>query len=124
MEGVVSTTKPVFSWEDPLYLDQQLDDEERMVRDTARQFARDVLLPRVITDFCEESFDPDVMRQMGQLGLLGPTIPEEVRNARPKTPPRKAGPPIVKPGSPQPAKSKPLAIGASPPPSKESYQCV
>ncbi|MEL0195549.1 MAG: acyl-CoA dehydrogenase, partial [Rhodobiaceae bacterium] len=44
MEGVVSTSKPVFSWEDPFYLDRQLDDEERMVRDTARQFARDVLL--------------------------------------------------------------------------------
>ena len=81
MEGVVSTTKPVFSWEDPLYLDRQLDDEERMVRDTARQFARDVLLPRVITDFREESFDPDVMRQMGQLGLLGPTIPQEYGGA-------------------------------------------
>ena len=81
MEGVVSTTKPVFSWEDPLYLDRQLDDEERMVRDTARQFARDVLLPRVITDFREESFDPDVMRQMGALGLLGPTIPQEYGGA-------------------------------------------
>ncbi|MGB1356921.1 MAG: acyl-CoA dehydrogenase family protein, partial [Candidatus Puniceispirillaceae bacterium] len=81
MEGVVSTTKPVFSWEDPFQLDQQLNDEERMVRDTARQFARDVLLPRVITDFREESFDPDVMRQMGELGLLGPTIPHEYGGA-------------------------------------------
>jgi glutaryl-CoA dehydrogenase len=81
MEGVVSTTKPVFSWEDPLYLDRQLDDEERMVRDTARQFARDVLLPRVIGDFREENFDPAIMRQMGELGLLGPTIPLEYGGA-------------------------------------------
>ncbi len=81
MEGVVSTTKPVFSWEDPLYLDQQLDEDERMVRDTARQFARDVLLQRVVSDFREESFDPDIMRRMGALGLLGPTIPQEYGGA-------------------------------------------
>ena len=78
MEGMVTTTtKPVFSWEDPLYLDQQLSDDERMVRDSARQFARDVLLPRVIGDYRDETFDASVMRQMGELGLLGPTIPEE-----------------------------------------------
>ena len=59
--------KPVFDWTDPFFLDQQLSDEERMVRDTARQFSRDVLLPRVIDDFREERFDPEVMRQMGQL---------------------------------------------------------
>ena len=81
MEGVVSATKPLFSWEDPFFLDQQLEDDERMVRDSARQFARDVLLPRVISDFREESFDPAVMRQMGELGLLGPTIPEEYGGA-------------------------------------------
>ncbi len=81
MEGVVSATKPVFSWEDPFFLDQQLEDDERMVRDSARQFARDVLLPRVISDFREESFEPAVMRQMGELGLLGPTIPEEYGGA-------------------------------------------
>ena len=76
MEGVLTSSKPVFSWEDPFYLDRQLTDEERMVRDTARQFARDVLLPRVVDDFREERFDKDVMRQMGALGLLGPTIPD------------------------------------------------
>ena len=82
MEGVVTkATKPVFSWEDPLFLDQQLSDDERMVRDSARAFSRDVLLPRVIADFRDESFDPDVMRQMGELGLLGPTIPEEYGGA-------------------------------------------
>ncbi len=67
--------KPIFDWTDPFFLDQQLSDAERMVRDTARQFSRDVLLPRVTEDFREERFDPDVMQQMGQLGLLGATIP-------------------------------------------------
>ena len=82
MEGVVNTTtKPVFYWEDPLFLDAQLSDDERMVRDSARAFAREVLLPRVIEDFREESFDAGVMRQMGELGLLGPTIPAEYGGA-------------------------------------------
>ena len=74
-------TKPIFDWTDPFLLDQQLSDEERMVRDTARQFSRDVLLSRVIDDFREEQFDPEVMQQMGQLGLLGATIPAEYGGA-------------------------------------------
>ncbi len=74
-------TKPNFDWTDPFFLDQQLSDEERMVRDTARQFSRDVLLPRVIDDFREERFDPEVMQRMGQFGLLGATIPEEYGGA-------------------------------------------
>ena len=73
--------KPIFDWTDPFFLDQQLSDEERMVRDTARQFSRDVLLPRVIDDFREERFDPEVIQQMGQLGLLGATIPAEYGGA-------------------------------------------
>ena len=74
-------TKPQFQWDDPFFLDAQLTDEERMVRDTASAFAKDVLMPRVIQDFREESFDPAVMREMGQLGLLGSTIPEEFGGA-------------------------------------------
>ena len=74
-------TKPQFQWDDPFFLDAQLTDEERMVRDTASAFAKDVLMPRVIQDFREESFDPAVMSEMGQLGLLGPTIPEEFGGA-------------------------------------------
>ena len=73
--------KPQFQWDDPFFLDAQLTDEERMVRDAASAFAKDVLMPRVIQDFREESFDPAVMREMGQLGLLGPTIPEEFGGA-------------------------------------------
>ncbi len=74
-------SKPVFDWKDPFLLDQQLSDEERMVRDTARQFSRDVLLPRVVDDYREERFDPVVMQQLGKLGLLGPTIPEKYGGA-------------------------------------------
>ena len=74
-------SKPQFQWDDPFFLDAQLTDDERMVRDAASAFAKDVLMPRVIQDFREESFDPAVMREMGQLGLLGPTIPEEFGGA-------------------------------------------
>jgi len=74
-------SKPQFQWDDPFFLDAQLTDEERMVRDAASAFAKDVLMPRVIQDFREESFDPAVMREMGQLGLLGPTIPEKFGGA-------------------------------------------
>ena len=84
MEGKVFTeagSKPQFQWEDPFFLDAQLTDEERTVRDAASAFASDVLMPRVIQDFREESFDPAVMREMGQLGLLGPTIPQEFGGA-------------------------------------------
>jgi glutaryl-CoA dehydrogenase len=65
-----------FDWQDPFALDAQLTDEERMVRDAARAYAQEQLLPRVTRAFLDESFDRDIMREMGQLGLLGPTIPE------------------------------------------------
>jgi len=66
-----------FDWDDPFHLDGQLTDDERMVRDTARAFARDKLAPRVIEAFADEHTDPGIFREMGELGLLGPTIPEE-----------------------------------------------
>ncbi|GAB5099156.1 acyl-CoA dehydrogenase [Caballeronia sp. HLA56] len=66
-----------FNWEDPLLLDQQLNEEERMVRDAARAYAQDKLLPRVTQAFREETTDPSIFREMGELGLLGPTIPEQ-----------------------------------------------
>jgi glutaryl-CoA dehydrogenase len=65
---------PRFDWEDPLLLDEQLTEEERMVRDTARTFAREKLLPGIIEANRHEKFDTAIMRQMGELGLLGPTI--------------------------------------------------
>jgi glutaryl-CoA dehydrogenase len=65
-----------FNWEDPLGLEFELTEEERMVRDTAKGFAEDYLMPRVIKAYSDEKYDPDMMREMGKLGLLGPTIPE------------------------------------------------
>jgi glutaryl-CoA dehydrogenase len=64
------------NWEDPLGLEFELTEEERMVRDTAKGFAADYLMPRVIAAYRDEKHDPDMMREMGKLGLLGPTIPE------------------------------------------------
>jgi glutaryl-CoA dehydrogenase len=66
-----------FHWEDPLLLDQQLTEEERMVRDAASAYAQDKLQPRVLEAFRHEKTDIEIFREMGELGLLGPTIPEQ-----------------------------------------------
>ena len=66
-----------FNWEDAFDLDSQLSDEERMIRDTARAYAQDKLAPRVTEAFAKEHTDPEIFREMGELGLLGPTTPEE-----------------------------------------------
>ena len=63
-----------FNWEDPFLLEQQLSEEERMVRDTARQYAQHRLLPRVREAYQNETADVEIFREMGELGLLGPTI--------------------------------------------------
>ena len=68
---------PAFTWDDPFRLDDQLSDEERLIRDTARDFAQEKLLPRIIEAYREEKTDPDIFREMGQLGLLGVTLPEK-----------------------------------------------
>ena len=65
-----------FDWEDAFRLDDQLTEEERLVRDAARSYAQDKLQPRVIEAFREEKTDPGIFREMGELGLLGSTIPE------------------------------------------------
>lgn len=65
-----------FDWADPFLLDDQLSDDERMIRDTARAYADDRLAPRIVEAFAHEHTDPEIFREMGQLGLLGPTIPE------------------------------------------------
>ncbi|MDF2385926.1 acyl-CoA dehydrogenase [Nostoc ellipsosporum NOK] len=65
-----------FDWADPLLLDAQLEDEERMIRDTARDYAQARLAPRAIEAFDKETTDPEIFREMGALGLLGPTVPE------------------------------------------------
>jgi len=69
-------SKPKFSWSDPLLLDEQLDSEERMVRDTAHAYAQEKLLARVTESFRHERSDPAIFREMGELGLLGCTLPE------------------------------------------------
>jgi glutaryl-CoA dehydrogenase len=66
-----------FDWADPFLLDDQLSEDERMIRDTARAYAQDRLAPRIIDAFANETTDPEIFREMGALGLLGPTIPEE-----------------------------------------------
>jgi glutaryl-CoA dehydrogenase len=66
-----------FNWEDPFMLETELTDEERMIRDAARAFSQDVLQPRVIEAYREEKTDPGVFAEMGEMGLLGTTIPEE-----------------------------------------------
>jgi glutaryl-CoA dehydrogenase len=70
-----------FNWEDPLDLESELTEEERMVRDTARGYAQDKLFPRVLSAYREERFDREIMSEMGALGLLGPTVPEEYGGA-------------------------------------------
>ena len=70
-----------FNWEDPLNLDGDLTEEERMVRDSARAFSQDKLMPRVRLAWREEKVDKELLPEMGALGLLGPTIPEEYGGA-------------------------------------------
>jgi glutaryl-CoA dehydrogenase len=72
----MATSKASFHWADPLLLEQQLTDDERMVRDSAAAYAQDKLMPRVLEAFRHEKTDASIFREMGALGLLGPTIPE------------------------------------------------
>jgi glutaryl-CoA dehydrogenase len=62
--------KTEFNWEDPLDLESWLTDEERMIRDSARAFAQDKLMPRVKSAFREERFDPEIMTELGAMGLM------------------------------------------------------
>jgi len=66
-----------FHWDDPLLLEEQLTMEEKMVRDAAREYAQGRLAPRILEAFRQEHTDPSIFREMGGLGLLGTTIPEE-----------------------------------------------
>jgi len=74
MTAPIPTTRPAFQWEDPLLLEDQLTEEERMVRDTARAYCQEKLMPRVLEAHRHEKFDREVMREMGKLGFLGSTI--------------------------------------------------
>jgi glutaryl-CoA dehydrogenase len=74
-------SKQTFKWDDPFLLNDQLTDEERMVRDTARRFCQGKLMPRILVANRSETFDRAIMDEMGALGFLGSTIPEEYGGA-------------------------------------------
>ena len=76
LEMKQADAKVAFQWDDPLLLEDQLQADERMVRDTARQYAQDKLMPRVLMANREERFDREIITEMGAIGLLGPTLPE------------------------------------------------
>src|SRR5678816_3800491 len=77
MNAPIKRTKAGFVWDDPLLLDQQLTQEERMVRDAAHDYCQGKLAPRVLEAFRNETTDEAIFREMGQLGMLGPTLPGE-----------------------------------------------
>ena len=77
MNAPEKKAKAQFSWSDPLLLDQQLTQDERMVRDAANTYCQKKLAPRVLEAFRNEKTDAKIFREMGELGLLGPTIPAE-----------------------------------------------
>jgi glutaryl-CoA dehydrogenase len=70
----MTMTGPEFRWDDPLHLEDQLTPEERLVRSTAREYAQEKLMPRILLANRHERFDREIMDEMGELGLLGPTI--------------------------------------------------
>ena len=70
-----------YQWDDSFQLDQQLSEDERMIRDAARSYCQDKLMPRVQSMFRNESVDTSIFREMGELGLLGPTIPTQYGGA-------------------------------------------
>ena len=74
MTAPIPTTKPAFQWDDPLLLEEQLTDEERMVRDTARAYCQEKLMPRVLEANRHERFDREILYEMGKLGFLGSTL--------------------------------------------------
>jgi glutaryl-CoA dehydrogenase len=77
MNAPIKKTKAQFVWDDPLLLDQQLTQDERMVREAAHAYCQEKLAPRVLEAFRHETSDPGIFREMGAIGLLGPTIPAE-----------------------------------------------
>ena len=72
-----SADRAQFDWADPFLLDDQLNEDERMIADAARAYAQDKLLPRVIDAYANEKTDPSIFREMGALGLLGVTLPNK-----------------------------------------------
>src|SRR5258707_10113632 len=75
-KGISADAKP-FDWEDPFFLDDQLTEEEIAIRDAARDYCQDKLMPRVLEANRHEKFHREIMNEMGALGLLGSTLPEK-----------------------------------------------
>lgn len=74
LELQTMTARPSFHWDDPFLLEEQLGEEEKLVRDSVRQYAQDKLMPRILEANRHEKFDPEIMKEMAELGLLGMTI--------------------------------------------------
>uniref|UniRef100_UPI0025D2F8A8 acyl-CoA dehydrogenase family protein n=1 Tax=uncultured Caulobacter sp. TaxID=158749 RepID=UPI0025D2F8A8 len=77
MPLATGASQKTYRWDDPLDMASRLSEEERMVWEAARVYAREKLLPRVVSAYAEERFDREIMTEMGELGFLGPTLPEE-----------------------------------------------
>jgi len=75
------SSNPQFKWDDPFFLDDQLSEEERLVRDTARDYAQEKLMPRILEANRHEIFHREILNEMGELGLLGSTLPPEYGGA-------------------------------------------
>ena len=74
--NVKPSAESAFDWQDPLLINEQLSDEERLVSESTRDFCTTQLMPRIVEIHRHETFDRGVFREFGELGLLGPTIPE------------------------------------------------
>ncbi len=81
MDQTVSAKKADFQWDDPFFFEDQLEEDERLVRDTARSYAQEQLMPRILEANRNETFDRDIIHEMGELGLFGTTLPEEYGGA-------------------------------------------
>jgi len=81
VSAMAAVTKAAFDWSDPFLLDDQLNEDERMIRDLARSYAQDKLMPRVRAAYAQERTDPAIFREMGELGLLGITVAEQYGGA-------------------------------------------
>src|SRR5579875_1756873 len=76
-----TTSRQTFRWDDPLDLQGRLTEDERMIGEAAHAYARERLLPRVVSAFADERFDREIMTEMGELGFLGATLPEQYGGA-------------------------------------------
>ena len=74
-------SQPAFNWEDPLNMNSLLSEEERMVHESARQYAQEKLMPRVLEANRQEIFHREIMTELGDMGLLGSTLPEQYGGA-------------------------------------------